>query len=285
MKTMARINPGKTADGTNFRPGLDLRLHVFAKGTATRVTTKEVVRVADRNGEGQITGHHNETKFRDHDQENVDWIEYKLTNVAGDVTIALWRCAGSGSACSWSCPLFTASNESGMFSAGKIRVQTNEGWDPLLGLLIAQLCSTEYCPSQLKSDFVPRFPGRNQYRNSGRPNGRFHDPWAEQGRPEDMISGSAYSDGIAIEPGMFCALPDYKAEYFVNPPEDEPDTPPVLTMVPAHMETNEDGLLIFVPIRFVDLTPPPEIAAPDGAPEDDADDEPPVTEDDSSDEE
>ena len=104
-QTHAKIRPGKTRNGVNFRPGLDLRLNVFSKGTAVRVTTRE--RVADRDEEGNVIGHH--WRYVNHDEEYVDWIEYKL--VHGDITVAIFRCEGMGNSSSWECPIFSATKE------------------------------------------------------------------------------------------------------------------------------------------------------------------------------
>jgi len=266
--TYAKIRPGRCADGSQFRPGLDLVLHVFAKGTATRVTTKERVRVEHRDGEGNVVGHRWDTRFVDHDKEFVDWIEYKLTTSDGQVVVAMWRCEGSGSLCAWNCPIFEAHNESG-WGSGSVKVQTIAGWDPLLGLLLAHLCSTEYSPDQIMADFVPNFPGRNSYRHQ-RPHGNFFQPYQQQGgqRPEGVLNGGAYQAGISIAPDMFCALPGYQANYFVNPPEEEPEAEPIKKMTPAHMETNEDGLLVFVPISWETLEEPEIKVPPADAPPD-----------------
>jgi len=114
-----------------------MTLHVFAKGTATRIITKHTSRDKE-------TGRR-ETEYNDSDREFVDWIEYKLTPANDEsICIALWRCDGMGRDSSWDNPLFSAHNDSGFFSDGPVTCQTKEGWDPLLGLLLAHLCTTEY---------------------------------------------------------------------------------------------------------------------------------------------
>jgi hypothetical protein len=181
-RTKADITPGRTPDGMNFRPGLDLRLHVFAKGTATRVVKRVRTTYTDEEGNS-----HTRVEYVNHDQEFVDWIEYKVTPKYDEtVVLALWRCDGMGRDSSWDNPLFSAETDAGFFSDGPLTCQTKEGWDPLLGLLLAHLCSTEYSPDALKNDFVPYFPHRNAYRGGGRPNGIFFDPYVRArriGRP------------------------------------------------------------------------------------------------------
>ncbi|GMI35191.1 hypothetical protein TrCOL_g6722 [Triparma columacea] len=287
--TSVRIRPGKTRDGVNHRPGLDLVLKVFSKGTAVRKVTREWVR--ERNEEGEVTGGH--WRYHHHDQEFVDWIEYKL--MSGDICVAVFRCQGMGNSSTWECPIFTATREGGLFSSGYVQVQTTPGWDPLLGLILAHLCSTEYSPANVRSDFTPHWPRDNHYRfgRSSRPVGmHWYAPEGEDRDPE-IINGGSYGGGIAIQPEMFQAIPGYEREFHYTPPfwdveEAEAEaqaaaeaaeaaekaampeidwgdleaTAPkvsgaVLRKVPAHMEADpETGLLVFVPISFEELTPP-----------------------------
>jgi len=201
-----------------------------------------------------------------------------------------------GNSSSWECPIFTASKEGGFFSGGDTSVQTKPGWDPLLGLMLAHLCSTEYSPNNVKSDFTPRWPPDNHYRfgRSSRPMGiHWYAPEGDDRDPE-MINGGEYAGGIAIQPEMFQAIPGYEREFHYTPPywdveeaeakavaevAAEEEAKPkieidwgdleasapkeecgVLQMVPAHMEADpETGLLVFVPISFAELTPPPAI--------------------------
>eukprot|EP00520_Triparma_pacifica_P006987 CAMPEP_0118672374 /NCGR_PEP_ID=MMETSP0785-20121206/22506_1 /TAXON_ID=91992 /ORGANISM="Bolidomonas pacifica, Strain CCMP 1866" /LENGTH=474 /DNA_ID=CAMNT_0006567331 /DNA_START=939 /DNA_END=2360 /DNA_ORIENTATION=- len=285
--TSVKIAPGKTNKGVNFRPGLDLTLRVFSKGTAVRKVTRHWVQERDPETNEVTGGHWN---YNCHDREFVDWIEYKL--VKDDICIAVWRCQGMEGRSSWDCPIFSATKD------GDLNVQTKEGWDPLLGLMLAHLCATEYSPDNVKSDFSPDWPPHNHYRfgRSNRPNGmHWYAPEGDDRDPE-IINASAYEGGISIDAAMFQAIPGYEREFhFTNPywdveeaeaeaaaaeaaavaaeeaektPMPEIDwgdlastAPPVsgavLTKVPAHMETDpETGLLVFVPISFAELTPP-----------------------------
>ena len=280
-RTSARIRPGKTGKGVNFRPGLDLTLKVFCKGTAVRVTTRTWT--ARRDEEGNVIGHY--WVYNNHDSEFIDWIEYKL--VHNDIAIAIFRCEGMGNSSSWECPIFRATKDGGFFSDGDCKVETKEGWDPLLGLMLAHLCSTEYSPNQLKADFVPQFPHHTHYRygRGNRPRGNLWYAPESDDRDPEMINGGIYDGGIAIEPEMFQAIPGYEREFYIMPPEADldaeaeaeedkpkveidfgdlatmPPTPgPVLRVVPAHMETDpETGLLVFKPISFETLTPPDSV--------------------------
>ncbi|GMH71351.1 hypothetical protein TrST_g3335 [Triparma strigata] len=286
-RTSAKISPGKTKKGVSFRPGIDLTLNVFSKGTAVRIVTRTWEE--DRDEEGNVTGHH--WAYHNHDQEFVDWIEYKLT-APGGVTVAIFRCQGTGNSSTWECPIFKATKEGGFFSEGDCNVETKAGWDPLLGLMLAHLCSSEYSPNQIKRDFVPNFPGRNRFRygKANRPHGNLW--YAPEGddRDQETLNGTDYEGGISIDPEMFQAIPGYNREFYMVPPFSEEElaaeaeeeqelnqekpkieidwgdlancapTQPcaVLRKVPAHMETDpETGLLIFVPISFEALTPPP----------------------------
>lgn len=231
--------------------------------------------------QGHVTGHH--WRYDHHDQEFVDWIEYKL--VHDNITIAIFRCEGMGSSNTWECPIFKATKEGGFFSSGDCKVETKAGWDPLLGLMLAHLCSTEYSPNNVKSDFHPAWPSDFHYRwgRDSRPHGNaWYAPEGDE-RGAEMINGGAYAGGIAIQPEMFQAIPGYVREFYLVPPyvEEAPEAEatepekkkkividfsdlqsmptgpgPVLRAVPAHMETGEDGLLIFVPISFETLEPP-----------------------------
>ena len=62
--TSVKIRPGKTRNGVNFRPGLNLTLKVFSKGTAVRKVTKDWVE--KRDDEGEVIGGH--WHYAHHDQ-------------------------------------------------------------------------------------------------------------------------------------------------------------------------------------------------------------------------
>ena len=208
-QTSATIKPGKTKKGVNLRPGLLLKLKVFAKGTAVRKITRTWT--TERDDEGTVTGGH--WSYQHHDHEFVDWIEYKL--VRGDVCVAIFRCEGmSNSSNTWDCPIFSCSKEGG----DDIKVETLPGWDPLLGLMLAHLVSTEYSPENIRKDFTPQFPPDTHYRRSHRPMGMHWYAPEEEARDPEMINGSEYTGGIAIQPEMFQALPGYEREFHYTPP-------------------------------------------------------------------
>jgi len=127
------------------------------------------------------------------------------------------------------------------------------------------------------ADFTPYFPSRHQYRGNLRPRGAFFDPYGSGGqeRGEQMVNGAAYKGGVSCEPESIMALDGYVDDYFVNPPLEEIEEvaalpmPPLLKVVPAHMEVGPDGLLVFMPISFETLEPPPPLYRADDAPEDD----------------
>ena len=261
-RTHANLNPGANAEGVQFRPGCPLVLEVFAKGTATRIveTWKENVQhreetvAATEDSPAQYREWTTrEVRFSETDKEFVDWIEYKLT--AGSTTVAVWRCNGNENRSDWTCPIFTATNAS-----GNLVVDTAPGWDPVLGLALGVLCANEYSPSALKADFRPEWPDKHQYRNGRRPWGvQCYNPMGES-RPAEAINGSTYPEGISLLPHMFCAMPGYVREYYVNPAPEEEVAPPVLVCTPAHCEVDpETGLLVFKPISWAAMEPPPEV--------------------------
>jgi len=92
-----------------------------------------------------------------------------------------------------------------------------------------------------------------------------------------MLNGSAYENGISCQPESIMGLEGYVSDYFVNPPPEEIEeaaalpSPPLLRLIPAHMETGDDGLLVFVPISFGTLEPPAPPARREGEPDDDDD--------------
>ena len=197
LSTTVTIAPGDT--GARFGPPdmATVELRVFAKGTATRWIKRRIVRHQDE--DGNVT---REVVFDNHDKEFVDWIEFQLVHKQSGTPWALFRCRGDidgGGDLQWECPLFKAELSGGFFSPGPCNVSTQHLWDPTLALLVAHLCSTEYCPNALRNDFVPNYPSRGQFRGGRRPHGRQFNPWAHRGpdRPR-MCNATAMPNGIAV---------------------------------------------------------------------------------------
>ena len=63
-----------------------------------------------------------------------------------------------------------------MWLSKSIRLETRPHWDPCLALVVAHLCSKEYCPEEIHEDFCKFFkyptnpPGGGGFHGFGRGN-------------------------------------------------------------------------------------------------------------------
>ena len=154
MEAKAKIKPKKNEGET-------MKLKIKAKGTATRKIRTH------RDDEGNVVTHNE-------DHEKVKKISYKLEGphigpVASDDEEEepsdfkeKFKIKGdlySGRELKWNCSLFKAKERYGVNT-----VQTKEGYDPALGLIVAHLCATEFDPNEIKKDFSPMWESQSWYR-------------------------------------------------------------------------------------------------------------------------
>eukprot|EP00968_Pinguiococcus_pyrenoidosus_P014329 scaffold1307_cov200-Pinguiococcus_pyrenoidosus.AAC.18 len=143
LNTQARITPGPTRAESELMGSEHLWLKIYAAGAA--------VATYDKKDEG----------WQKDVFEFVDCIDFQLTKADGEV-IDEWRVAGdtyddAPNFCSTQ--LFEVTIErDGMTKEGDKVVKTHAPYDPVLGLLLAHLMTSEYSVKGIKKDFNPRFP-------------------------------------------------------------------------------------------------------------------------------
>jgi len=137
LTTTAAISPGN-------RKGDSTVLKVYACGTSVceydRRTTEE----------GQVEWSYQEAEF-------VDQLCFNLE--VGGSSVDTWSVPGDTAEGEMELrsKLFTVTKAGGWLSSQCI-VKTKQDWDPMLALLVAFLCSTEYSPKAIKSDLNSNFP-------------------------------------------------------------------------------------------------------------------------------
>jgi len=158
---------------TRMGYGCDLKLGVFASGTAVARYYEVEERHEERNDEGQVTRVWY-TKRWEHDvREYVDMVQFTLVTAqagpgwqAGQMLAlpngapAVWSLPGTSSEWTnnYDTPYFTVRQTGGWFTKDPARILTPPGLDPALCLLIGHLATSEFSAAGIKEELHPDFP-------------------------------------------------------------------------------------------------------------------------------
>ena len=152
LRTSARIAPGTR--GAAFGEGFELQ--VYARGTSLCAWTWS---------EGNADQKHNNPGWTKKSEAFVDALHFNLVQKQTGQSVATWSApgdvVGKGSGAkpkdvTQENPVFAAAIQGG-WTGKSIRLETRPHWDPCLALIVAYLCSKEYCPEEINGNFFKFF--------------------------------------------------------------------------------------------------------------------------------
>merc|ERR1712205_155470 len=130
--------------------GLKYKIKVKAKGVATRIVHKSIVKNEETGEEREVTSYT--------DNEDVKKISYKVKDAETGDTVDKFKIKGlTKNELKWKCGAFKATKEGGFFFPGPTEVTTEGPVDPGFCLIMAHICATEFAPDEIKRDFKPKW--------------------------------------------------------------------------------------------------------------------------------
>ena len=150
--------------GTRKNPyGAALKLGVYACGTSVARYNKRRETIQD--SEGRVIGH--KEHWEKDVAEYVDAVHFVVANAATQAPVALpdgspaaWMLPGDASdwVNNYDTPFFKVRQEGGWFTKQPPQLTTRPGLDPILGLLLGHLATSEFSARAIKEDYRPEFP-------------------------------------------------------------------------------------------------------------------------------
>lgn len=128
---------------------------VKAKGKAKKTTTTTRRMVDDRDGEGNVTGQHEEVNERVNVDKKVKKVKYVIEELKGEESAPPIKLEGKPNKnaykLKWTGPVFTAEIDSSGWGSQEIEVTTSYQ-NPALGMLMGYIIAKEISPDDIKDN-------------------------------------------------------------------------------------------------------------------------------------